>query len=169
MARNSRYRGAGKRRRNSGTYGKAVSESISVLRLNAADFPAVPGNLTTFSPAFIEGLISINRSHTFRLIAVGFASVDNTSGQPTTLEFNYGGSSFQLAPNATKPVRIRVPEKNYVAGQWWNVAVSGTTKTITPTLGAGSDSGALFNFKIDQDGNNTQGAAVQFIDVAIRY
>lgn len=154
-------------------YCRPNTESVSLLRLYSKDFPGF--NLARLSPVDIRQLIGITgKDFYFRLVAVCFQGAYNSlaSGNgpvPTTLEFAYGGTSFSIAGQSIKPARVRVPQKNYVAGQWWLYNGSAASPVVTPTIGAGSNDVNLYSISPDGLANQNAASPVQYVDIAIRY
>lgn len=149
-------------------YTRPNTESVSVIRLYAKDFPGV--NFSTMSANNIQDCLGVSgKIHYIRLIAVCFGgkSTQYASGAyapaPTVLEFNYGGTSFSLAGQAIKPTRVRVPARNYVVGQYWGVTADGQ---VAPTIGAGVASQPLYTI---EPAGSVDTSPVQYIDVALRY
>lgn len=145
-------------------YARPTNESNSVIRLYAADFPSI--QFSALTPENIRTALNLTKiGTTFRLIAVCFQPVKD---QAVNLEFSYGGSTFSLSGNSIKPARVRVPSKNYVAGQWWTVqqGVTAEFRVARPTLGAGDSTTALYTVT-DVPGQVDN--SVQYIDIAIRF
>lgn len=114
-------------------------------------------------PASLQG-IKVTRALKVRLIAVGWsASSAAVTGQTggVTLEFFADGNSFNISDRSVKPVRTRVPQKNYILNQWIDVAAGeyGLTDTIKYSLGELTWNKKLF----------TCDGSVNFVDIAVRF
>lgn len=141
------------------------------MRLYASDNGAAAGDMDNATPQKIANFIGIGKQYDFRVIAVCFAPVSATfveSGVTigtdyTALEFSGGGETYTLTRNAIKPARVRVPKQNMLVGQWFHRNADGTIS------GSIKDVGQLWDVTIVPGTGNSASAAVQYIDVAIRY
>lgn len=83
-----------------------------------------------------------------------------------SLEWHATGNTSTLSKNALKPTRVRVPAKDYIDGQWFNVKADGT---YNPAPLGDINPATYVPFGVVDQSNNIVVGAVQFIDVAVRY
>lgn len=108
--------------------------------------------------------ITVTRAIKVRFVAVGWSassSVDKQGNGGVSLEFAYDGNSFNISDRSVKPVRTRIPQKNYVLNQWFDITA--TSYFLTDVV-PGSIGGLTFGQKL-----YTCDGAVNFVDIAVRY
>lgn len=139
---------------------RASSESISVLRLYADDVSdSSYSNLDTVQ-AILNAAGFSGKALKIRLIAVGWSANAATNKGGCTLEFNGNGATYNIAAQSIKPVRTRVPQKDYIDGQWMDIPASG----FSASTQVGSIGPVLGNTKLFAcDGT------VNFVDIGVRY
>lgn len=162
---------------------RANNESLSNLRLYTNDIIDPINNKTIHNdclahfllnaglaePVLGSGIpqsleaIKVTRSLKVRFIAVGWSAssaADKTIGG-VTLEFSYDGNSFNISDRSVKPVRTRVPQKNYVLNQWFDIEAGtyGLSDKLKNALGDITWEAPLFVC----DG------VINFVDIAVRF
>lgn len=107
--------------------------------------------------------ITVTRAIKVRLVAVGWSapSVINSGTGGVTLEYSFDGNSFNISDRSVKPVRTRIPQKNYVLNQWFDIP-AGTYK-LTDVIPA-AIGGITFGQKL-----YTCDGVINFVDIAVRY
>lgn len=151
---------------------RANNENLSVLRIYNDDQTST-GNLNKWKDILVAaGLISgSGTSQTpykslkdlkVRLIAVCWSASNATTANAggATLEFNGDGSTFNIAGRSIKPVRTRVPVKDYIDGQFVSIKTAGVQDNDI----IGSIGGVTMNYEIFKCD-----ATVNFVDIAVRY